>query len=155
MKNITSYFVCFKQKQSVIVIQLKSNARLSNVFLDLCFVSCCFSRFSQPLEHLYFCKTKNPACLQVSSGVAAIFGPQNPLLGNHIQSLCDALDIPHIESRVDLEPEVKEISINLFPSPIIIGEALRDVIAYLNWTRIAVIYEDDMCEYHVMILNSF
>ena len=83
------------------------------------------------------------ACFQVNSGVNAIFGPQDPILGNHIQSLCDALDIPHIESRVDLEPEVKEISINLYPHLSIIGDALRDLIQYLNWTKVAVIYEDD------------
>ncbi|RWS04230.1 glutamate receptor ionotropic: kainate 2-like protein [Dinothrombium tinctorium] len=84
------------------------------------------------------------ACTQVSSGVSAIFGPQDPLLGSHIQSLCDALDIPHIEARVDLEPELKEISINLYPSPEIIGEAIRDLIKYLNWTKVAVIYEEDV-----------
>ncbi|XP_035212026.1 glutamate receptor ionotropic, kainate 2-like [Stegodyphus dumicola] len=84
------------------------------------------------------------ACLQVSSGVNAIFGPQDPLLGSHVQSLCDALDIPHIESRVDMEPEMKEFSINLHPSPRIVGSAIRDLIHYLNWTKVAIIYEDDM-----------
>ena len=80
----------------------------------------------------------------MSNGVSAIFGPQDPLLGGHIQSLCDALDIPHIEARLDLETEMKEFSINLYPSPHIIGKALRDLVIYLNWTKIAVIYEDDV-----------
>ncbi|XP_055931528.1 glutamate receptor ionotropic, kainate 2-like isoform X2 [Argiope bruennichi] len=84
------------------------------------------------------------ACLQVSSGVNAIFGPQDSLLGSHVQSLCDALDIPHIESRVDMEPEMKEFSINLHPSPRIVGSAIRDLIHYLNWTKVAIIYEEDM-----------
>lgn len=86
------------------------------------------------------------ACLQVSAGVNAIFGPQDPLLGSHVQSLCDALDIPHIESRVDMEPEMKEFSINLHPSPRIMGSATRDLIHYLNWTKVAIIYEEDMCK---------
>ncbi|KAH7645139.1 glutamate receptor [Dermatophagoides farinae] len=84
------------------------------------------------------------ACLQMNRGVSAIFGPQDPILGAHIQSLCDALDMPHIEARLDLETELKEFSINLYPSPMIIGKALRDLIVYLNWTKIAVIYEDDI-----------
>ncbi|XP_015923374.1 glutamate receptor ionotropic, kainate 2 isoform X2 [Parasteatoda tepidariorum] len=84
------------------------------------------------------------ACLQVSSGVSAIFGPQDALLGSHVQSLCDALDIPHIESRVDMEPEMKEFSINLHPSPRIVGLAIRDLIHYLNWTKVAIVYEEDM-----------
>ncbi|XP_071037367.1 glutamate receptor ionotropic, kainate 2-like isoform X5 [Parasteatoda tepidariorum] len=83
------------------------------------------------------------ACQQVNSGVSAIFGPQNALMGSHIQSLCDALDIPHIEARLDVEPEVKEFSINLFPSPWLLGRALRDLTKYLNWTKVAIIYEDD------------
>ncbi|OTF69538.1 glutamate receptor, ionotropic kainate 2-like protein [Euroglyphus maynei] len=87
------------------------------------------------------------ACFQMNRGVSAIFGPQDPILGAHIQSLCDALDMPHIEARLDLETEFKEFSINLYPSPMIIGKALRDLIVYLNWTKIAVIYEDDICEY--------
>lgn len=29
----------------------------------------------------------------------ALFGPSDLLLGSHIQSLCDALDIPHLEAR--------------------------------------------------------
>ncbi|GFY69147.1 glutamate receptor ionotropic, kainate 1, partial [Trichonephila inaurata madagascariensis] len=73
-----------------------------------------------------------------------IFGPQDPLLGSHVQSLCDALDIPHIESRVDMEPEMKEFSINLHPSPKIVGSAIRDLIHYLNWTKVAILYEEDM-----------
>ncbi|XP_023214271.1 glutamate receptor ionotropic, kainate 1-like, partial [Centruroides sculpturatus] len=83
-------------------------------------------------------------CMQVSSGVSAIFGPQDPLLGSHIQSLCDALDIPHVECRLDMEPEIKEFSINLHPSPRILGNSIRDLIRYLNWTKVAVIYEEDM-----------
>jgi len=94
------------------------------------------------------------ACHQVGGGVSAIFGPQDSLLGSHIQSLCDALDIPHIEARIDLEPEIKEFSINLYPSPTIIGNALRELINYLNWTKIAVIYEDDMCESNTYFILS-
>lgn len=107
-----------------------------------------------------FEKKTQIACLQMNRGVSAIFGPQDPILGAHIQSLCDALDMPHIEARLDLETELKEFSINLYPSPMIIGKALRDLIVYLNWTKIAVIYEDDickcMCMYVVVVLmNKF
>lgn len=44
-------------------------------------------------------------CRQVADGVQAIFGPTDATIGAHIQSICDALDIPHLQSRVDLEPE--------------------------------------------------
>lgn len=32
-------------------------------------------------------------------GVQAIFGPSDPVLGSHIHSICDALDIPFFDGR--------------------------------------------------------
>lgn len=37
------------------------------------------------------------ACWQVRNGAHAIFGPSDPHLGAHVQSICDALEIPHLE----------------------------------------------------------
>jgi len=90
---------------------------------------------------------KQIACNQISSGVVAIFGPQDPLLGIHVQSLCDALDIPHIESRQQHLGEgsfSKEFSINLHPNSKAVSDSLRSLIVYLNWTKVSVVYEDDM-----------
>lgn len=72
----------------------------------------------------------------------AIFGPCDPLLGGHIQSICEALDIPHIEARVEYE-SFKEFSINLHPSQQHINSAYKDLMSFLNWTRVAIIYEED------------
>lgn len=83
------------------------------------------------------------ACQQVQFGVQAIFGPSDPLLGSHIQSICDALDIPHLEARLDLEPEYKEFSINLYPSRELLNQAFHDLMLFLNWTKVAIIYEED------------
>ena len=76
-------------------------------------------------------------------GVQAIFGPTDPLLGCHIQSICEALDLPHIETRVDFEIQPKEFSINLHPSQQYINGAYKDLMVFLNWTKVAIIYEDD------------
>nr|XP_053636465.1 glutamate receptor ionotropic, kainate 2-like isoform X4 [Cherax quadricarinatus] len=84
------------------------------------------------------------ACEQIYFGVQAVFGPSDPLLGSHIQSICDALDIPHLEARLDLEPEYKEFSINLHPSHEVLNRAFQDVMTFLNWTQVAIIYEEDL-----------
>jgi ionotropic kainate glutamate receptor 2 len=76
-------------------------------------------------------------------GIQAIFGPSDPLLGAHIQSICEALDIPHVETRIDFEPTFKEFSINLHPSQEHMNYAFKDVITFLNWTKVAIIYEED------------
>ncbi|XP_023314986.1 glutamate receptor ionotropic, kainate 2-like isoform X7 [Trichogramma pretiosum] len=83
------------------------------------------------------------ACQQVKYGVQAIFGPADPVLGQHIHSICDALDIPHLEARLDLDQETREFSINLYPAQSLLNAAFRDVMNYLNWTRVAIVYEDD------------
>nr|CAD7195179.1 unnamed protein product [Timema douglasi] len=83
------------------------------------------------------------ACQQVQYGVHAVFGPSDPLLGAHIHSICDALDIPHLESRLDLDAEYREFSINLFPAQRLLNVAFQDVMAFLNWTKVAIVYEED------------
>ncbi|KAG7196449.1 hypothetical protein KM043_013099 [Ampulex compressa] len=83
------------------------------------------------------------ACQQVKYGVQAVFGPSDPILGQHIHSICDALDIPHLEARLDLDTEAKEFSINLHPAQSLLNAAYQDVMEFLNWTKVAIIYEDD------------
>ncbi|KYN21153.1 Glutamate receptor, ionotropic kainate 1 [Trachymyrmex cornetzi] len=88
-------------------------------------------------------RTSKKACKQLSRSVQGIFGPSDPLLGAHIQSICEALDVPHLEARVDFEPTFKEFSINLYPAQDHLNEAFKDLISFLNWTRVAIIYEED------------
>ncbi|XP_076672013.1 glutamate receptor ionotropic, kainate 2 isoform X9 [Andrena cerasifolii] len=83
------------------------------------------------------------ACQQVKYGVQAVFGPSDPILGQHIHSICDALDIPHLEARLDLDTEAKEFSINLYPAQTLLNAAYQDIMEFLNWTKVAIIYEDD------------
>lgn len=85
----------------------------------------------------------------MESGVQAIFGPSDPVLGAHIQSICEALDVPHIESRVDLEPLSKELSINLHPSQENMNKAYKDLMTFLNWTKVAIIYEEDYGKWNI------
>ncbi|XP_017869149.1 PREDICTED: glutamate receptor ionotropic, kainate 2 isoform X5 [Drosophila arizonae] len=88
-------------------------------------------------------RTTKKVCRQLEAGVQAIFGPSDPSLASHVQSICEAFDIPHIEARIDLEVSVKEFSINLYPSQNIMNLAYRDLMMYLNWTKVAIIYEED------------
>ena len=61
-----------------------------------------------------------------------------------MQSLCDALDIPHLEARNDFQQEsFKEFSLNLHPSQDLMNQAYKDMMTFLNWTRAAILYEDE------------
>lgn len=79
----------------------------------------------------------------MENGIQALFGPTDPLLGAHIQSICEALDIPHVEARVDFETSFKEFSINLHPSQHHMNNAYKDLMVFLNWTKVAIVYEED------------
>lgn len=71
--------------------------------------------------------------------------PADPLLSPHIQSICEALDIPHLETRFDIDTGAKEFSINLYPQQKKLNDAILESVKYLNWTRYAIIYEGNYC----------
>jgi ionotropic glutamate receptor len=52
-------------------------------------------------------------------------------------------DIPHIESRLDLDTGIKEFSINLYPAQTLLNIAFHDTMKFLNWTKVAIIYEQN------------
>ena len=56
-------------------------------------------------------------CDILSRGVAAIFGPQSRRTSAHVQSICDALETPHVETRWDFRVVKNDYSVNLFPNP--------------------------------------
>lgn len=77
------------------------------------------------------------------------------LLGPHIHSICEALDIPHIETRFDIDHGAKEFSINLFPQQKKLNEAILETVKYLNWTRYAIIYEGNKLQMNFYFLPLF
>ncbi|XP_049315539.1 glutamate receptor ionotropic, kainate 2 isoform X3 [Bactrocera dorsalis] len=89
-------------------------------------------------------RTTKKICRQLESGVHVIFGPSDALLSDHVQSICTSFGIPHIESRIDIDENSKELSINLYPSQRLMNLAHRDLMIFLNWTKIAVLYEDNL-----------
>ena len=47
-----------------------------------------------------------PVCQMVQQGVAAIVGPDDPIVAAHVQSMADVLKVPHIETRF-VQPTMK------------------------------------------------
>lgn len=84
----------------------------------------------------------------------AVFGPSDQVLGAHVHSICDALDIPHLEARPDLESEFREFAINLYPAQHLLNAAFQDVMSFLNWTRVAIVYEGDYGKLTVISMRS-
>ena len=97
------------------------------------------------------------ACNQAGLGVAAIFGPLFSPLARHINSMCNTLEVPHIEYR--MEPQFIDsthvFSINLYPDTARLSKAYLDVIKFFRWTKFVVIYGDENGEWNCLKLKAF
>ncbi|KAK8388628.1 hypothetical protein O3P69_020541 [Scylla paramamosain] len=82
-------------------------------------------------------------CSLLKSGVAAIFGPQSGQTSAHVQSICDALEVPHIENRWDFRLTRDAYSVNLYPHPSTLSQAYMDVLMTLRWRKFCIIYENN------------
>ncbi|XP_039224810.1 glutamate receptor ionotropic, kainate 1 isoform X3 [Crotalus tigris] len=84
------------------------------------------------------------ACDQLALGVAALFGPSHSSSVSAVQSICNALEVPHIQTRwkhptVDLKDS---FYINLYPDYAAISRAVLDLVLHYNWKIVTVVYED-------------
>lgn len=88
-------------------------------------------------------------CLRTGPGVAGLFGPQSKMTSSHVQSICDALEIPHIETRWDYRLVRDDYSINLYPHPQALGEAFVSLVqvSYLVSKKTPLLY------YAIVFLN--
>lgn len=83
-------------------------------------------------------------CGLLRSGVAAIFGPLSSPTSIHVQSICDALEIPHMETRWDFQLQSSDdLSMNLYPRPALLSRAYIDLIKSWGWKQFAILYEEN------------
>lgn len=61
----------------------------------------------------------------------------------HVQSICDALEIPHVETRWDFQLQRDDLSINLYPRPPVLARAYTDLVKAWGWRHFAIVYEDN------------
>lgn len=90
------------------------------------------------------CLWTSSACDQLALGVAALFGPSHSSSVSAVQSICNALEVPHIQTRWK-HPSVDNkdlFYINLYPDYAAISRAVLDLVLYYNWKTVTVVYED-------------
>ncbi|KAJ8280113.1 hypothetical protein GJAV_G00050690 [Gymnothorax javanicus] len=84
------------------------------------------------------------ACDQLALGVAAVFGPSHSSSVSAVQSICNALEVPHIQTRWK-HPSVDNkdtFYINLYPEYASISRAILDIVQFYKWKAVTVVYED-------------
>ncbi|XP_037544236.1 glutamate receptor ionotropic, kainate 1, partial [Nematolebias whitei] len=83
-------------------------------------------------------------CDQLTLGVIAVFGPSHSSSVSAVQSICNALEVPHIQTRWK-HPSVDNkdtFFINLYPEYTAIARAILDVVTFFKWRKLTVVYED-------------
>lgn len=90
----------------------------------------------------------SPACDQLSLGVVAIFGPSHSSSSNAVQSICNALEVPHIQVRWKHHPMDNRDSFyaNLYPDYSSLSYAILDLVQFLKWKTATVVYDDSTGE---------
>ncbi|XP_071506809.1 glutamate receptor ionotropic, kainate 2-like [Diadema antillarum] len=89
-------------------------------------------------------ETTKKVCNMLRLGVATVFGPITSQDSTAVRSVCDSMDVPHIQTHWDyrkLEPG--QNTINMYPSNEIISKALSDLVLQFKWKDISIIYDDE------------
>ncbi|CAG7824227.1 unnamed protein product [Allacma fusca] len=82
-------------------------------------------------------------CSMLKGGVAAVFGPQTHESASHVQSICDAYEMPHVETKWDYRIRKENYLINLHPHPSTLSRAINDLVEAFAWDKYVIIYEDE------------
>lgn len=100
-------------------------------------------------------KISKEVCKLLEEGIVAIFGPSLYGISNHIQSMCDYKEMPHIETHWDNKLVRGNCHLNLFPYPAILNEVYVDLVNNLGWTQFTIIYENNDSLFRMSNLIQF
>ncbi|XP_013173427.1 PREDICTED: glutamate receptor ionotropic, kainate 2 isoform X2 [Papilio xuthus] len=81
-------------------------------------------------------------CHLLRSGVAAIFGPQSAPAASHVQSICDTMELPHLETRWEYRTRRESCLVNLYPHPAALSRAYVDLVRAWGWKSFTIVYEN-------------
>jgi ionotropic kainate glutamate receptor 2 len=76
--------------------------------------------------------------------VAAIFGPSHSSSANAVQSICNALGVPHIQTKWKHQVSDNRDSfyVSLYPDFSSLSRAILDLVHFFKWKTVTVVYDD-------------
>ncbi|XP_030369659.1 glutamate receptor ionotropic, kainate 2 isoform X2 [Scaptodrosophila lebanonensis] len=84
-------------------------------------------------------ETSKKLCKILRQNLVAVFGPTTNMAAKHAMSICDAKELPFLDTRWDFGAQLP--TINLHPHPTQLGAALKDIVTELGWEGFTIIYE--------------
>ncbi|XP_046399579.1 glutamate receptor ionotropic, kainate 2-like [Ischnura elegans] len=82
-------------------------------------------------------------CNLLGMKVIGIFGPSSEFTSEDVESICDTMEIPHVETRWDLYQRRGTMLLNLLPYPPAMAKVYVDLVKAWKWKQFTVIYEND------------
>ncbi|CAL1527179.1 unnamed protein product [Lymnaea stagnalis] len=98
-------------------------------------------RDTVPLQDSFAAQKK--VCRMSQTGIAGMFGPVSPLAASHVQSICTAFEIPHLQWHWDPRDSRDYFSISLYPHYLTLSKAYKDAIQHWEWDRFTILYENN------------
>lgn len=79
-------------------------------------------------------------CKLMNKGIMGLLhGPLSNSAATHVQNICDAKEMPLIETRYD--PYTEQPVINLHPHPSMLAKLYFDLVNSFGWDSFTIIYE--------------
>lgn len=81
-------------------------------------------------------------CSLLENGSIALFGPLGGRVYVHVQSISDALEIPHVECHWNSMRHTRnQLSVNVYPKQNLLSAAFIDIVKAWNWKTFVIIYD--------------
>ncbi|XP_017466908.1 PREDICTED: glutamate receptor ionotropic, kainate 2 isoform X2 [Rhagoletis zephyria] len=85
-------------------------------------------------------ETSKKLCKMLRQNLVAVFGPTSDMAAKHAMSICDAKELPFIDTRWDFGVQMP--TVNLYPHASQLALALKDLVVALEWAdTFTIIYE--------------
>ncbi|VEN63255.1 unnamed protein product [Callosobruchus maculatus] len=88
-------------------------------------------------------KAYSTTCDLLRDGLAGLFGPSSDFSSTYIQSICDAKEIPHIETHCNFNIKRNDSLVNLHPHPKSLSNLFLDIVEAYGWQKIVIMYDND------------
>ncbi|XP_070167334.1 glutamate receptor ionotropic, kainate 2-like isoform X4 [Polyergus mexicanus] len=136
----------FESSVKVVKEERHENEELSNVFLK---------PEVTDIETDTLFEVSLKVCELVKTGIVGIFGPQEKLTAEYVQSICDILEVPHISVRQDSSESTQSrgLSLNLYPHVSSLSRIYDQLVTDLKWKSFAILYEntDSLIRMHLLL----
>lgn len=82
-------------------------------------------------------------CFLIEKGIVGLIGPRSPHTTPYIKALCDAKDIPLLETHWDIHRKPNGYLVNLHPYPSVLAQGFVDIIKSWGFRGFTILYEND------------